>query len=73
MVHKNMCYGHIAYKKIEDFFINLGHVILSKVMTLEIICFRKIEVYDALYNCLLCIVIVQFFSKSITYSKECFS
>jgi hypothetical protein len=55
------------------FFTNLGHVILSKVMTLEIKVFRKIEIYDGLYNCLLCIVIVQFFAKSITYSKECFS
>jgi hypothetical protein len=39
---------------------NLEHVILSRVMTLEIKVFEKNEVYDGLYNCLLCIVIVNF-------------
>ncbi len=63
----------LLIKKLDIFFTTLGHVILSKVMTLEINVYRKIEVYDGLYNCLLCIVIVQFFSKSITYSKEFFS
>jgi len=63
----------LLIRKLKMFFTNLGHVILSKVMTLDIKVFRKIEVYDGLYNCLLCIIIVQFFPKSITYSKECFS
>jgi hypothetical protein len=71
--HKKMCYGHIAYKKIKDFSTNVGHVILSMVTTFEIKVFGKIEMYDGIYNCLLCVVIVFFFSKSITYSKEFFS
>jgi hypothetical protein len=64
---------HIAYKKIEDFFHKFGTCYTFKVMTLEIKVFGKIEVFDGLYNCLLCIVIVFFFSKYITYSKEFFS
>ncbi len=51
----------------------MEHVTFSRVMTLEIKVSRKIEVYDGLYNGLLCIVIVQIFSKYITYSKEFFS
>jgi hypothetical protein len=65
-----MCHRHITYKKIEIFFPQIWDVILSRVMTLEIKLFGKIEVYDGLYNCLLCVIIVHFFSKSITYSKE---
>ncbi len=61
--HKKMCHGHIAYKKIESFFHKFGTCYTFK-------CF---ESCDGLYNCLLCIIIVQFFSKSITYSKEFFS
>jgi hypothetical protein len=57
-IHKKMCYGHIANKKIKDVFHKCGHVILSKVMTLEIKVFGKIEVYDGLYNFLLCVVII---------------
>jgi hypothetical protein len=68
-----MCYGHIAYKKLKTFSTNLDHVILSRVMTLEIKILGKIEVYNTLYNCLLCIILVQCFSKFITYSKEFFS
>jgi hypothetical protein len=62
----------LLIRKLKIFFTNLEHAILSKVMTLEIKVFKKNEVYDRLYNCLLCIIIVQFFSKSITYSKEFF-
>jgi hypothetical protein len=43
-------------RKLKIFFTNLGHVILSKVMTFEIKVFGKIEVYDGLYNCLLRVV-----------------
>jgi hypothetical protein len=60
-------------RKLKKNSINLEHVTFSRVMTLEINVSRKIEVYDELYNGLLCIVIVQFFSKFITYSKEFFS
>jgi hypothetical protein len=60
-------------RKLKIFSTNLGHVILSRVMTFEIKVFEKIEVYDGLYNCLLCLIIVQFFSKFITYSKDFFS
>jgi len=42
----------LLIRKLKMFFTNLGHVILSKIMTLEIKVFRKIEVYDGLYNCL---------------------
>jgi len=62
----------LLIKKLKIFSTNLGHVILSRVMTLEIKVVGNIEVYNRLYNCLLCIIIVQFFSKFITYSKECF-
>jgi hypothetical protein len=60
-------------RKLKVFFINLGHVIFSKVMTLEIKVFEKIEVYDGLYNCLLCVITIQVFSKFIPYSKDFFS
>jgi hypothetical protein len=36
----------------------VGHVMLSRVMTLEINFFGKIKVYDGFYNCLLCVVII---------------
>jgi hypothetical protein len=62
----------LLIKKLKIFSTNLDHVILSRVMTLEIKVVGNIEVYNRLYNCLLCIIIVQFFSKLITYSKECF-
>jgi hypothetical protein len=48
----------LLIRKLKIFSTNVGHVILSKVMTLEIKVFGKIEVYDGLYNCLLCVVIV---------------
>jgi hypothetical protein len=48
----------LLIRKLKKNSTNLGHVILSRVMTLEINFFGKIEVFDGLYNCLLCIVIV---------------
>jgi len=51
---------------------NMGHVILSRVMTLEINIFGKIEVYDGLYNCLLCIIIVFFFQSPSHIQKNFF-
>jgi hypothetical protein len=63
----------LLIRKLKIFSTNLEHVRLSRGMTLEIKVFKKIEVYDGLYYCLLCIVIVQLFSKSITYAKEFFS
>ncbi len=69
-----MCYMDTLFiRKLKFFFINLGHVVLSRVMTLETKVFEKLEVYDGLYNCLLCVIIVHFFSKSITYSIFFFS
>jgi len=53
----------LLIKKLKIFSINVGHVILSRVTTLEIKVFGKIEVYDGLYNCLLCVVIVFFVFK----------
>jgi hypothetical protein len=44
--------------RLKIFSTNVGHVILSRVMTLEIQVFGKIAVYDGLYNSLLCVVIV---------------
>jgi len=38
-------------KKLKKHSTNLGHDILSNVMTLKIIFFEKFEVYDGLYNC----------------------
>ncbi len=64
----------LLMRKLKIFSTNVGHVICSIVMTLEIKAFGKIEIYGGLYNCLLtCVVIVYFFSKFITYSKEFFS
>jgi hypothetical protein len=63
----------LLIRKLKIFSTNLEHVRLSRVMTFEIKVLKKIEVYDGLYNCLLCIVTVQLFSKSSTYSKEFFS
>jgi hypothetical protein len=63
----------LLIRKLKIFSTNLEHVKLSTIMTLEIKVFKKIEVYDELYHCLLCVVIVQLFPKSITYSKEFFS
>jgi hypothetical protein len=45
-------------RKLKIFSTNVGHVILPKVMTLEIKVFEKFKVYDGLYNCLLDVVIV---------------
>jgi len=45
-------------RRLKIFFTNVGYVILSRVMTLEIKVFGNIEVYDGLYNCLLCVVII---------------
>jgi hypothetical protein len=59
-------------RKLKIFSTNLEHVIFSRVMTIEIKVFGKFEVYE-FYNYLLCVIIVQFFSKSITYSKVFFS
>jgi hypothetical protein len=42
----------LLIRKLKIFSTNLGHVILSRVMTLEIKVFGKIEVYDGLNNCL---------------------
>jgi hypothetical protein len=63
----------LLIRRLKIFSTNVGHVILSRVMTFEIKVFGNIEVYDGLYNCLLCVVIVYVFSKSITYSKDFFS
>jgi hypothetical protein len=48
----------LLIKKLNIFFTNLGHIILSRVMKFEIKVSGKTEVYDGLYNCLLCIVMV---------------
>jgi hypothetical protein len=48
----------VLIKRLGIFSTNVGHVIRSRVMTLEIKVFGKIEIYDGLYNCLLCVVIV---------------
>jgi hypothetical protein len=53
-----MCYGHIAYKKMDEFFDKCGTCYTFKGLTLEIKVFGKFEIYDGLYNCLLCKVIV---------------
>jgi hypothetical protein len=58
IVHKKKCYGHNVYEKIEDFFHKFGTCYTFKSYTLEIKVFRKIEIYDGFYNCLLCVVIV---------------
>jgi hypothetical protein len=64
----------LLMRKLKCFSTNIGHVILSSVMTLEIKVFGKTEIYDGLYDCLFsCVVIVFFFSKSITYLEEFFS
>ncbi len=68
-----MTYKQIVHNKLKMFSTNLEHVTLSRVMRLEIKVLKKIEVYDELYNCLLCIVIVKLFSKFIKHSKELFS
>ncbi len=57
-IHKKMCYGHIAYKKMDEFFDKCGTCYTFKGLTLEIKVFGKFEIYDGLYNCLLCKVIV---------------
>jgi hypothetical protein len=68
-----MLYGrHIAYKKIEDFFQKCGTCYTSRVMTLEMKVFGKIEVYDGLYNCLLCVVIVFVFQSPSHIQKKKF-
>jgi len=48
----------LLIRRLKIFFTNVGYVILSRVMTLEIKVFGKIEVYYGLYNCLLCVVII---------------
>jgi hypothetical protein len=63
----------LLIRKLKFFSTNLGHVIFSRVMIFEIKVLEIFELYNKLYNCLLCIIIIQFFSKSITYSKEFFS
>jgi hypothetical protein len=51
----------------------LGHAIISKVMILMNTFFGKYEVFDGLYNSLLCVIKVKENSTSITYPKRCFS
>jgi hypothetical protein len=48
----------LLIRKLKIFSTNVRHVILSKVMKFEIKVFGKIEVYDGLYNCLLCVITV---------------
>jgi hypothetical protein len=50
----------------------LGHIILSKVITLKIKKFGEIEVCDQLHNYLLCVIKVHKF-KIHPYPKGCFS
>jgi hypothetical protein len=38
-----MRYGYIAYKKIDFFSTNVGHVILSRVMTFDIKALEKLK------------------------------
>jgi hypothetical protein len=58
--------------ELKDFSIILGHVILSKVITLKIKIFGEIEVYDGLYNYLLCVIKVHKISKSTHIQKDVF-
>ncbi len=48
----------LLIRKLNIFSTNLERVTLSKVTTLEIKVLKKIEIYDGLYNFLLCILIV---------------
>jgi hypothetical protein len=55
----------------------LGHVIVSRVMTLRSKKFGKYEVCDGLYNFLLCVInakkkIIIKNKKSVTYPKDVF-
>jgi hypothetical protein len=40
----------LLIRKLKIFSTNVGHVILSRIIPLEIKIFGKIEVYDGLYN-----------------------
>jgi hypothetical protein len=62
----------LLIKKLKIFSINVGHVILSRVTTIQIKVFKKIEVYDGLYNCLLCVVIVFFCFQSPSHIQKNF-
>jgi hypothetical protein len=48
IIHKKKCYGLITYNGIEDFSMILGHVIVSRVMTLRSKKSGKYEVCDGL-------------------------
>ncbi len=63
----------LLIRNLKIFSTNVGHVLLSKVMTFEIKVFGKIEVYDGFYNCLLCVVIVYFFQSPSHIQKKFFS
>jgi hypothetical protein len=52
-IHKKKCYGFIIYNEIEDFFKNLKHVMVSRVITLRNKKLEKYEICDELYNSLL--------------------
>jgi hypothetical protein len=56
-IHKKNVMDTLFITKLKIFSTNVGHVILSRVMTLVKV-FGKIEMYDGFYNCLLCVVIV---------------
>jgi hypothetical protein len=62
----------LLIRKLKIFPTNVGHVILSRVTTLEIKVFGKMKMYDGLYNCLLCVVIIYFFQSPSHIQKKFF-
>jgi hypothetical protein len=52
---------------------NFGKCYSWKVMTHKIKMIGNFELCDGFYNCLLCVIKVQHFSKFVTYPKGCFS
>jgi hypothetical protein len=63
----------LLIRKLKIFSTNVGHVMLSRVMTFEIKVFGKIETYDGIYNCLLCVVIVKKIQNPSHIQKNFFS
>jgi hypothetical protein len=59
-------------RKLKIFPTKIGQVKLSNVTTLMIRIFGKIEAYDGLYNCLLCVIIVLFFQSLAHIQKNFF-
>jgi hypothetical protein len=62
----------LLIRKLKIFSANEGHVILSRVTTLEIKVFGKFKMYDGLYNCLLCVVIKIFFKVHHIFKRNFF-